>query len=141
MLADVALLLGQRRERLLVGDRAPQERGDGILFDLLQAGGDAGLAEIFLRQHVGGDLRPEFRHLDIVELEHHRAVRIADLAGGQPELDVRVGRLSVLGVAPFDPHVSLAPKLPGGLATAHFSLADLSRPPVLLNSSNATHLI
>ena len=59
-------LLGQRCERLFVGDRAPQEGGDGILLDLLQARRHAGLAEIFLRQHVGGDLRPEFRHFDIV---------------------------------------------------------------------------
>ena len=61
------LLLGQRGERVLVGDRAPQERGNGILFDLLQAGRDTGLAEIFLRKDVRSDLRPEFRHLDIVE--------------------------------------------------------------------------
>ena len=54
-------------------------------------GGHAGLAEILLRQNVGRDLRPEFRHLDIVELEDDRAVRILDLARGQPELDVRIG--------------------------------------------------
>ena len=109
LLADVAVLLGKRRKRVRVGDRAPQERGDGIFLDLLQAGGDAGLAEIFLRQNVGRDLRPEFRNLDIVELEDHRAVRVADLAGGKPELDARVGRLSVLGIAALNSHVSLAP--------------------------------
>ena len=87
-----------------------RNEGTVVLFDLLQARGHAGLAEIFLRQHVGSDLRPEVRHLDILELEHDRAVRIADLAGGEAELDARIGRLSVLGVAPFNSHVSLAPK-------------------------------
>ena len=82
---------GSSCERLLVGDRAPQPGRDGLLLDLLQARGHAGLAEILLRQHVGGDLRPERRHLDVVGAEHHRAVGIADLARGQPELDVRVG--------------------------------------------------
>ena len=109
MFADQAFLLGQEAQRLLVGDRAPQERGHRILFHLLQAGRHAGLAEIFLRQHVGGDLRPEIRHFDVVELEHHRAVRVADFAGGEPELQACVGRLCILGVAPFNPHVSQAP--------------------------------
>ena len=95
---------GSARERVLVGDRAPQERGDGLFLDLLQPRGDAGLAEIFLRQHVGRDLRPERRHLDVVRLEHHRAVGVADLGRGQPEFDLRVGRLTVLGEMPFDPH-------------------------------------
>ena len=58
MLADVALLLGQLGEGGLVGDRAPQAGGDVVLLDLLQARGHAGLAEIFLREDVGGDLAP-----------------------------------------------------------------------------------
>src|SRR6185437_7061442 len=106
LLADGALLLGQRRECVLIGDRAPQEGGDGVLFELLQPGGHAGLAEILLRQDVGGDLRPEFRHLDIVELEHHGAVRIPDLAGREPEVQTGVSVLARFGVAPFNPHVS-----------------------------------
>ena len=101
-----ALLLRQLLERRLVGDAAPQPGRDGLLLDLLQARRHAGLAEIFLRQHVGGDLRPGVRHLDVVGVEHHRAVRIADFARGQPERDVRVGRLSFFGVAPLDPHSS-----------------------------------
>ena len=108
MLADDALLLRQCGERILVGDRAPQERGDGFFLDLLQARGDAGLAEILLRKHVGRDLRPRRRHLDVVRLEHHRAVRVANLGRGQPEFDLRVGRLTILGEVAFDPH-SLAP--------------------------------
>ncbi len=128
-LADDALLLGQFGERRLVGDRAPQPGRNGLFLDLLQARGHAGLAEILLRQHVGRHLRPELRNLDVLGLEHHRAVRIADLARGQAERDVRVGRLAVLGVAPFDPHVSSCPLLRAGrfgmtgghvLGAAHF---------------------
>ena len=70
----------------------------------LQAGRHAGFAEIFLRQHVGGDLRPLLRHFDVLGVEHDGTVRIADLARGQTEVDVRVGRLSLFGVAPLDPH-------------------------------------
>ncbi len=70
----------------------------------LQAGRHAGFAEIFLRQHVGGDLRPLLRHFDVLGVEDDGTVRIADLARGQTELDVRVGRLSLFGVAPLDPH-------------------------------------
>src|SRR6185503_3636500 len=40
----------------------------------------------------------------VVGTEHHRAVGIANLARGQTERDVRVRRLVVLRVAPFDPH-------------------------------------
>ena len=107
--ADHAFGFGQQHHRFVVGDRAPQERGNGILFHLLQARGHAGLAEILLRQNVGGHLRPEFRNLDIVEPEHHRAVRILDLARGQTKFDPRVRRLAVFGVATFDPHCSFAP--------------------------------
>ncbi len=75
-----ALGLRQRLERLLVGNRAPQERRDVGLLDPLQARRDAGLAEIFLGEHVGRHLAPGGRDLDIVEREDDRAVRIADLA-------------------------------------------------------------
>jgi hypothetical protein len=112
LLADDALLLGQRRERIGVGDRAPQEGGDGLFLDLLQPRRHAGLAEILLRQHVGGDLRPPRRNFHVVGMKHHRAVRIADLARGQSEFDPRIGRLTFLGVAPLDPH-SLAPSIVG----------------------------
>src|SRR5262249_9565669 len=61
-------------------------------------------------QNVGGDLRPEFRHFDIVELENYRAVRVADLAGGEPKLDTCVGRLPIFGVATLNAHMSLTPK-------------------------------
>ena len=70
--------------------------------------GTPALRKYFCASTSDGDLLPDRRHLDVVRLEHDRAVGIADLGRGQPELDLRVGRLTVLGVAPFDPH-SLAP--------------------------------
>ncbi len=78
-LADIALVLGQVGERGGVGHRAPQPGRNGLLLDLLQARGDAGFTEILLRQHVGGDLRPELRHFHVFQAEYHRPVRIADL--------------------------------------------------------------
>ena len=104
-LAAVALLLRQRLQRLLVGDRAPQEGGDVVLLDLLQAGGDAGLAEIFLGDDVARHLAPRRGHVDAVEAEDDRAVRVSDFALGLPEFDSRVRRLSCCRVAPLDPHL------------------------------------
>src|SRR5581483_1986919 len=40
----------------------------------------------------------------VLGMEDDRAVRISDLARGQTERDVRVGRLSFFGVAPLNPH-------------------------------------
>ena len=84
--------LGKMLERLLVGDRPPQERRHAVLLDALQARRDARLAEIFLRQHVGRDLAPGGRNLDVVEREDDRAVGIADLAFRRREGDPLVGR-------------------------------------------------
>ena len=101
---------GSCLQRLLVGHRAPQPGRNGLLLDLLQARRHAGLAEIFLRDDVGGDLRPGGRHFDVVGMEHDRAVGIANLADGQPEFDACVSRLAFLGVTTLDPHF-LAPFL------------------------------
>ncbi len=103
-LAAETLLFGELGQRRLVGDRAPQERGDGIFLDPLEPGGNPGLAEIFLGQHVAGDLAPGRRNLDPVLGEDGRAVRVADFALGLAELDRLIGRLSRLGVEPLDPH-------------------------------------
>ena len=104
-LGDVALGLGQLGERGLVGHRAPQEGGDVVLLDLLQPHRHAGLAEIFLGEDVGRDLGELRRHVDVVEPEHDRAVRVADLRKRLAELDLRIGRLTGLGETAFDAHL------------------------------------
>src|SRR5205085_12370978 len=91
---------------LFVGGSSPQEGGDGLLLDALEARRNAGLAEVFLRQNVGGDLAPECRDFDVFRLEYGRAVGVADLRRGQPEFNLRVGGLPVFGEAPLDPHFS-----------------------------------
>jgi hypothetical protein len=108
LFAGEAFGLGQFRERRFVGNAAPQPRGDRLLLDLFAAGGDAGFAEIFLRQHIGGDLRPLLRHFNVFGMEDDGTVRIADLARRETERDAGVWRLSLFGVAPLDPH-SLPP--------------------------------
>jgi hypothetical protein len=100
----VALALRQLFKRGLVGDRTPEPGGNPFLLHLLQPRGHARLTKILLRQHVGGDLGPEGRHLHRVRAEDHRAIRIADLARGYAEGNVRVGGLPVFRVAPLDPH-------------------------------------
>jgi hypothetical protein len=90
-LADIALGFGQRGQGLGVRHRTPQPGRHGLFLDLLQASGDAGFAEVLLGEHVGGDLRPEFGHLDIFEAEYHRAVGIADLRCRQSEINPCVG--------------------------------------------------
>ena len=132
MFADAALLFRKLRQSRFVGSRAPQPRGNGLLLDLLQPRGDPCLAEVFLGQHVGGDLRPEAWHFDVVGVEHHRAVRIANLAFRQPERDVRVRGLSFLRVSPLNPHRS--PLIVGAAARCgpptHNPWRDLGLPAV-----------
>ena len=103
-LAAEALGLRAGRRAPCRRHRAPQPRGDAVLLDLLQHLRHAGLAEVLLREDVARHLAPGGRHLDVRRAEHHGPVRIADLADGEAELDVRIGRLAVLGEAPFDPH-------------------------------------
>ncbi len=76
------LILRQRGQRLVIRDRAPQEFGNALLAHALQCGGDASLAEVFLRQHVRGHLAPAFGHLDGVVAEHDLAIRIANFGSG-----------------------------------------------------------
>ncbi len=86
-------------------ERQSQE-GTSFSSTLLQARGHAGLAEVFLRQHVGRHLAPAVRNLDIVKLEDDRAVRVANLARGETEGQGGVGRLPRFRIAPLDPHQS-----------------------------------
>ena len=110
-LGDIALGRRQRLERGLVGNGAPQERGNVVLLDALQPRGHAGFAEIFLCQHVGRDLAPAGGNLDPVSQEHHRSVGIADLALGRFKRDRRISGVRTLGVVTFDAHKFL-PSLP-----------------------------
>ena len=90
LFADETFGLGQRLRAPSRRQRAPQPGRDGLFLDLFQAGRDAGLAEIFLRQHVGGDLRPLLRNFDILGVENHRTIRIADFTRREAESDVRI---------------------------------------------------
>ena len=106
------IFFGQAGQGGVVGDAAPQEGGNGVFFDALQFCRDAGLAEIFLREHVAGDLAPGGGNFDAVLGENGRAVRVADFTLGLPEFNVLIRRLPRLGIMPFDPHIcpQLAPQ-------------------------------
>ena len=107
-----ALLLGQGGERRLVGDRAPEEGRNVVLLDPLQPGRDAGLAEIFLGEDVARHLAPGGGHLDVVQLEDDRAVRVPDLALGGPEFDSPIGAFALVSCSAarsaFLPHFRCA---------------------------------
>ncbi len=129
-LADPALLLGQLLQRLVVGRRAPQPRRNGILLDALQPRRHAGLAEILLREDVGGHLAPGIRNLDALQAEDDRAVGIANLRGRRAEGDALIGRLSGLGVTPVDAHRQILVSRPGVCSRAVIgsTRVDLPRP-------------
>ena len=78
-LAAVALVGRQRRQGLLVGRGAPQPFRHVTFGDLDQMARYAGATEILLGEHIGRDLRPLGRHVDVGLAEDDRAVRIADL--------------------------------------------------------------
>ena len=99
-----ALVLRQRAQRRLVGDGAPQERGNALLLDALHPRRNAGFAEIFLRQNVGRDLAPGGGHFDALKRKHHRAVGIADFALGGREGNEVIRADARLRVMPFDAH-------------------------------------
>ena len=103
-LADGALGLRQLGELRLVRDRAPQERRHALLAHLLERRRHAGLAEVLLGQNVGGHLAPALGNLDILEREHHRPVRIANLRGGPLEGERAVGFGIRGGETTFDLH-------------------------------------
>ena len=88
-----------------VGHAAPQPFGNVGLGHALAPGGDAGLAEVFLGEHVAGDLRPVGRDLDALLREHRRAVGIADLARGRAVGDLLAGRSVVRRKVARDAHV------------------------------------
>ena len=106
----VALGLGELGERLFVGNRTPEPRGNVVLLYLFQGPRHARLAEIFLRDDVSGDLAPGRRYGNILEPEHHRPVRVADFARCTLEFDTRVGVLACRGKAPLYMHCLLVPQ-------------------------------
>ena len=61
------------------GHAAPQEFGHALFLDPFDDGRHARFAEIFLRDDIGCDLRPARRHFAIIQFEHDRAIRIANL--------------------------------------------------------------
>ncbi len=94
-LADIALFSRTGLQGVFVGLRAPQPIGHVALFDFSQGGGNAGFPEVFLREHVAGDLAPARRHFDVFGLEHKRSIRIPDFAVRPAELHIRVRRCLV----------------------------------------------
>ena len=80
--------------RLRRGPSARATRGR-LFFDFLEGGRDPGAAEIFLREDVGGDLRPGVGDHDVLGLENSRAVGVVDfgLAGREAQ--------AVIGVVGF----------------------------------------
>ncbi|MPL92618.1 hypothetical protein SDC9_38730 [bioreactor metagenome] len=103
--AHNALIFRQVLKRLGVGDRAPQELGHALLAHLLQRRGNARLAEVFLREHVGGNLAPALGHLDAVVVEHDLAVRVANFRRGGGEGDLAIGAGLGRGELAFDLHL------------------------------------
>ncbi|ENN86912.1 hypothetical protein RHSP_15075 [Rhizobium freirei PRF 81] len=85
------LILGQVLHGSVVGHGAPQEGRNVVFLNLLELGGHACLAEILLRQNVGGNLGKLRGNVDIFEAEHNRTVGVLDLAGRLAEFDLRIG--------------------------------------------------
>ncbi len=70
---------------------APQPFRHAFLGDRLELRGDAGLAEILLRQNVGRDLAPRRGDFHIRLAEHNRTVWVSDLARSVAEFDAFIG--------------------------------------------------
>ena len=104
LLADAALLLGQRRSAASSGTERHSQDGTVSSSTFFSRAGTPALRKYFCASTSAATCDQDVGHLDVVGAEHHRAVGIADLARGQPERDVRVGGLSCLGVSPLDPH-------------------------------------
>ena len=83
---------------------APQEFRHAFFGHGLQRLGDAGLAEILLRQHVAGHLAPAFGDLDIGLGKDDGTVRVADLAGGAAKRDAFIGRVTLDREMTVDTH-------------------------------------
>ncbi len=91
-------------QRLFIGNGAPQEGRNVVFLDLLQELRHASLAEIFLRQNVGGNLGKLRGNVDVSQTEHDRSIRVLDFTDGLAEVDFRVRRLAGLREAAFNAH-------------------------------------
>ena len=107
--AAVTFFLREFGERCLVRHGAPQPRGNLGFFRLLQAAGDAGLAEVFLRQNIGGDLTEVLGDIEAVKAEDNGAVGILDFRNRPAEGNSGVRRLASRRKAPRDLHELSAP--------------------------------
>ena len=103
-LGAVTLGFGQLFQGFLIGNRTPQEGRNIVFLDLLQHLRHAGLAEIFLRQNIRGDLRKLRGNVDIRQTEHDGSIRVLDFTDGLAEFDFRVRRLAGLREAAFNAH-------------------------------------
>ena len=101
-----ALFLRQFGQPVLVGNAAPQPTGNVVLLEFPEFPGNAGLAEIFLRQHVAGHLGPPRGDAESVQVKYHRTVRVFDLAGSLAEFYGCVWRFVWFCKLPRDSHFS-----------------------------------
>src|SRR5207253_10330459 len=72
--------------------------------DLVEAGRNAGAAEILLRKNVDGDLRPRLRRKQVLQLEDDGTIRVDDPRCTRHELDGGEGILPLRSVTTCDLH-------------------------------------
>ena len=97
-------VLRQFRHAVLVGGAALQPQRHVVLGNRHGLRGHTGPAEVFLGQDVGGHLGELPRHLELIEPEDDRAIRIADFAGRRPEFDGVVRRRALGRESTLDTH-------------------------------------
>ena len=94
--------------RTFGGNRPPEELGHILFLHRARGRRHAGLAEVFLRDDVGGDLAPARGDFHVVELEDDGTVRVSDFGHRGHEIQIAVGILPGLGEFPFNLHLSAA---------------------------------
>ena len=107
--ADKALIFGQSFQHIGIGHGAPQEFGHALFLDALERRRNARLAEVFLRDHVRGDLAEALGHFHGLVTEHHLAIGIADFRGGGGEAHRPVGAALDRGELALDLHLPVLP--------------------------------
>ena len=86
-----------------------RHRKEGTSFSSIffRRAGTPALRKYFWARMSAATWRELRRHVDVVEPEHDRAVRILDLRKRLAEFDLRIGRLTGLGETAFDAHLVL----------------------------------